>query len=149
MFFCWSFFKEQRNASPTRSGAKDANLAGGVCFILLESALHALDQAVNVPEHVQVADPFAVKSKDWHAGPPNVSTAWWHTEHLHLVVAVKSHLAADAIVLLDQGQDVCGVVAEGSSHPIDVTSELIVADQRRPKRTAEGKVRMENAGDQT
>src|SRR5436190_1122305 len=47
-----------------------------------------------------------------------------------------------------QRQNVRGVLSECRGHPVDVASELIVADKRRSKRTAESEAFVEDFGNQ-
>ena len=105
----------------------------------LSLAVEPADQPMDVTKHEQVADLGALEGEDWHARPPNMPTARRHTEQFLAMEAVEPHLAADTIAFLDQDQDVSGVLAERAGHAVDVADELVVTDERRSQRAAEGK----------
>jgi len=104
---------------------------------------------VDVTKHEQVADLGALEGEDWHVRPSNMPTAGRHTEQFLAMEAVEPHLAADTIAFLDQEQDVSGVLAERAGHPVDVAGELLVTDERRSQRAAEGEISVEDRWYQT
>lgn len=64
------------------------------------------------------------------------------------MIAVETHLAADTVALFDHSQNVCGVLPECRGHPVDIASQLIVADECRPEGAAKGEAFVENFRDQ-
>jgi hypothetical protein len=67
-----------------------------------------------------------------------------NTEQFLPMIAMEAHLATDTVALFDHRQNVRGVLPECPGHPIDIASKLIVANECRPERAAEGETFVEN-----
>src|SRR5436189_6254634 len=67
-----------------------------------------------------------------------------HLEEFLPVVAMESKLSEDLIALFAEGKDVGRVAIESTGHEAHIADELLVADQFRTQRPAEGEIRMED-----
>ena len=62
------------------------------------------------------------------------------------MIAVEAHFAAYTVAFFDH---IGSVLPERASHPVYITSELVMADELRPERAPEGEAFVKDFRDQT
>ena len=65
------------------------------------------------------------------------------------MIAVEAHFAAYTVAFFDHCQNIGSVLPERASHPVYITSELVMADELRPERAPEGEAFVKDFRDQT
>ena len=97
-----------------------------------------------IAEYKKVSNLGAFEGEDRHARPPHVAAARWHAEQFLAMKTVEPHLAGDAIAFLYHRQNIRCVLAERFSYEVDIAGKLVMADERRSKRSAESETLVEN-----
>ena len=90
----------------------------------------------------------AVERENRHTNPPYVATTRCHTEQFLPMIAVETHLPLTRLPSSIIARMSRGVLPECRGHPVDIASQLIVADECRPEGAAKGEAFVENFRDQ-
>lgn len=98
--------------------------------------LHPQNQTVNVTEDIQIPDQAIFESKNRHADPPYMLSAWRDAEQLLAMIPVEPHFPTDIGAFLNHRENVGRIVVECRSHKIDIAGKSIMPDERGTKRTA-------------